>query len=107
MGMVLLILSVLVGFFLGTYIIGNFLLLVFMELPGVFRSCFGESPQRSSLKELLHLLLETIGWFLLLLSLVFLVEKYLPGYQKIFLCGICVSFAFHLQTLIGLYRKRS
>ena len=106
MELLLLLLFVFLGFFAGTYILGNFFSLVFMQLPEIFRSRVGGNS-KVSVQRLVHLALETAGWFLLLLSLVFLVNKYLAGYQKLFLCGIYVSLAFHIGTLLNLYGRPS
>ncbi len=106
MELLLLILFVLVGFFAGTYILGIFFSLVFMQLPEVFRSR-ASGGSEVPVQRLAHLILETIGWFLLLLSLIFLVNKYLAGYQKLFLCGIYVALAFHIGTLLNLYGRPS
>ncbi len=106
MELLLLIVFVLVGFFAGTYILGNFFSLVFMQLPEVFRSRASGSPE-VPVQRLVHLILETAGWFLLLLSLIFLVNKYLAGYQKLFLCGVYVALAFHIGTLLNLYGRPS
>ncbi|MCY3826320.1 MAG: hypothetical protein OXG10_02905 [Candidatus Dadabacteria bacterium] len=106
MELLLLILFVLVGFFAGTYILGTFFSLVFMQLPEVFRSRASGSSE-VPVQRLAHLILETIGWFLLLLSLIFLVNKYLADYQKLFLCGIYVALAFHIGTLLNLYGRPS
>lgn len=106
MELLLLILFVLLGFLAGTYILGTFFSLVFMQLPEVFRSRASGSSE-VPVQRLVHLILETIGWFLLLLSLIFLVNKYLAGYQKLFLCGIYVALAFHIGTLLNLYGRPS
>jgi len=106
MELLLLLLFVLFGFFAGTYILGTFFSLVFMQLPEIFRSRASGSPE-VSVQSLVHLILETVGWFLLLISLIFLVNKYLAGYQKLFLCGIYVALAFHVGTLLNLYGRPS
>ncbi len=106
MEMVLLMFFVVGGFFTGTIMIGEFLALVFMEIPKVFRSSLGASS-RNSLKVLLPLILKAIGCFLLLLLLILLVGKYLFGYLKVFLCGVFIASAFHAGTLLSLYGKRS
>ena len=106
MELLLLLLFVLFGFFAGTYILGTFFSLVFMQLPETFRSRASGSPE-VSVQRLVHLILETVGWFLLLISLIFLVDKYLAGYQKLFLCGIYVAVAFHIGTLLNLYGRPS
>lgn len=106
MELLLLLLFVLFGFFAGTYILGTFFSLVFMQLPETFRSRASGSTE-VSVQRLVHLILETVGWFLLLISLIFLVNKYLGGYQKLFLCGIYVALAFHIGTLLNLYGRPS
>ena len=106
MELLLLLLFVLFGFFAGTYILGTFFSLVFMQLPEIFRSRTSGSPE-VSVQRLVHLILETVGWFLLLISLIFLVNKYLAGYQKLFLCGVYVALAFHIGTLLNLYGRPS
>lgn len=106
MELLLLILFVLLGFFVGTYILGTFFSLVFVQLPDVFRSRARGSSE-VPVQRLAHLVLETVGWFLLLLSLIFLVNKYLADYQKLFLCGIYVALAFHVGTLLNLYGRPS
>ena len=106
MELLLLLLFVLLGFFAGTYILGTFFSLVFMQLPETFRSRASGSTE-VSVQKLAHLILETVGWFLLLISLIFLVNKYLAGYQKLFLCGIYVALAFHIGTLLNLYGRPS
>jgi len=94
------------GFFAGTYILGTFFSLIFMQLPKVFRLRASESSN-ITLEKLIHLIIETVGWFLLILSLVFLVDKYLTDYKKLFFCGMYVALAFHIGTLLNLYRKPS
>ncbi len=106
MEMVLLMLFVVGGFFAGTIMIGEFLELVFMKIPKVLRSSLSTGSE-NSLRVLLPLLIKTIVWFLLLLLLILLVGKYLSGYLKVFLCGVCIAFAFHAGTLLSLYGKRS
>ncbi len=106
MELLLLLLFVLLGFSAGTYILGTFLSLVFMQWPEALRSRTSGSPQ-VPVRKLLRLASETVGWFLLLLSLIFLVNKYLDAYQKLFLCGIYVALAFHIGTLLNLYERRS
>lgn len=105
MELLLLLLFVLLGFSAGTYILGTFFSLVLIQLPEVFRSRASGSPQ-VPVQRLVHLALETLGWSLLLLSLIFLANKYLPSYQKLFFCGICVALAFHIGTLLNLYGRR-
>lgn len=106
MELLLLLLFVLLGFSAGTYILGTFFSLVFVQLPEIFRSRASGSPQ-VPVQRLVHLLLETLGWSLLLLSLIFLVNKYLASYQKLIFCGISVALAFHIGTLLNLYGRRS
>ena len=106
MELLLLLLFVLFGFFAGTYILGTFFSLIFMQLPEIFRSRASGSTE-VSVQKLVHLILETVGWFLLLISLIFLVNKYLAGYQKLFLCGVYVALAFHIGTLLNLYGRPS
>ncbi len=106
MELLLLILLVLLGFFSGTYILGNFFSRAFIKLPEVLRGTPSEKSELSP-KAVTLLLLETIGWLLLLISLIFLIGRYFADYQKIFLCGIYVSLAFHIGTLLSFYRKPS
>ncbi len=106
MEFLLLILFVLLGFFAGTYILGAFFSLLFIQLPEVFRSRAAGSSE-VPVQKLAHLISETAGWLLLLISLIFIVNKYLAGYQKLFLCGIYVALAFHIGTLLDLYRRPS
>lgn len=105
MEFLLLLLFVLLGFSAGTYILGTFFSLAFIQLPEAFRSRASGSPQ-VSVKRLVHLALKTVGWPLLLLLLIFLVNNYLASYQKLFFCGIYVALAFHIGTLLNLYGRR-
>ena len=105
MELLLLLLFVLLGFSAGTYILGTFFSLVFIQLPEVLRSRASGSPQ-VSVQRLVNLVLKTVGWPLLLLLLIFLVNKYFAFYQKLFFCGIYVALAFHIGTLLNLYGKR-
>ena len=100
MEFLLLILFVLLGFFLGTLILGNFFFLVFMKLPQLL----GAEP-KTPMRTLGHFFLETFGWLLMLVALVFLFRKHLPGHQVLFYCGICVALAFHVGTLARLHGK--
>ena len=100
MEFLLLILFVLLGFLLGTFILGNFFFLVFMKLPQLLRA-----EPKTPVRTLGHFFLEMLGWILMLTALVFLFRKYLPGHQALFYCGICVALAFHVGTLLKLYGK--
>lgn len=100
MEFLLLILFVLLGFFLGTLILGNFFFLVFMKLPHLLGA-----ESKTPVRTLVHFFLETFGWLLMLVALVFLFRKYLPGHQVLFYCGICVALAFHAGTLLRLHGR--
>ncbi len=100
MEFLLLILFVLLGFLLGTFILGNFFFLVFMKLPQLMRA-----EPKTPVRTLGHFFLETFGWILLLAALVFLFRKYLPGHEVLFYCGICVALAFHVGSLLKFYGK--
>lgn len=102
MEFVLLILFVLLGFLLGTLMLGNFFSLAFLKLPGLFTA-----TPKTPVRLLVHFTMETLGWCLALVSIVFLVNKYLADYQLLFYCGICISLAFHVGTLLDLYGKSS
>lgn len=102
MEFVLLIFFVLFGFLLGTLILGNFFSLAFLKLPGLFTA-----TPKTPVRLLVHFTMETLGWCLALVSIVFLANKYLTGHQLLFYCGVCVSLAFHIGTLFELYGKSS
>lgn len=105
MELLLLLLFVLLGFSAGTYILGTFFSLILIQLPEVLRSRTSGSP-KMPVQRLVHLVLKTVGWPLLLLLLILLVNNYFASYQKLFFCGIYVALAFHIGTLLNLYGRR-
>lgn len=94
----LFLVSILLGFLIGTLLIGNLFYFFFVDLPNIIKiKLNGElsNPIQSSLK----IVVPIIIWIGVSILTLYLISNYFSSYLKLFYCGAAISLVFNINTV--------
>lgn len=93
------VISILMGFLIGTLLLGNLLYFFFVNLPNIVRIKL-RGELESPLSELLKIALPSFFWVVLTAFILLLISNYFESYLKLFFCGGAIALLFSLNALL-------
>lgn len=98
------IISIVMGFLIGTLLIGNLFYFFIVNLPNIIKfKLRGELD--SPISEFLKMVFPSFFWITISAVILYLISNYFESYLKLFFCGVGIALFFSLNAIFNLKRN--